>query len=1141
MIGWICLSIACQSKVIIINNEGSTSNNCCQFGECPCSSFFDALTFTENKTFINITSQMIVLNESVPMRNLNNIALLGNNTVVDCNTRANVTCAFCNNVIMEGITWHQCGFPNAGVGFYNATDISLINCKFQFSDACAAVWFLNVSGYIRVHESQFFSNYVTNSYCSFQGALTIVNQKNDVIMGNLNVTITDTVFERNGILGATETSGLPYSSLNLFIMQLNRIDILIYNTTISSSIGVGLQLIVFNAVQILFLKIHNSSVSANDGLGILVSLNGINVNFLELWKVICSNNTSGGSEITVANDVRALNFINITSSIFSYNTNGCLKLVLKTTQETRVLLENTTITGNIGAFSNDPLIISSSVGQGTGILFYCSCIGGSYATIKSCNISGNSGNRSIVYFVDDKGSEVNLFYVTQVSIISSNFANNVGSALSFSRSNVTFQGHVLLSNNSAQSGAAIYFSENSQATIAEESTIELTNNYASQYGGAVYINLPRGCVQKGVTFISLPDSSIVLFTNNSAEITGNSLYLSIPTSCEIERNSTDSTSLVHTPYRFKFTQLPRSTESPIVTSPHAINLCSTGCEGRVANNCSIRNNNMLGEPVVFNATICGYYNNVSEAVQFYIACSDCNNNFRSSDSKILIYNGSSQFVMIATGENIDFPSRRNITINLTSVSIPQKILFAVLYVEMSTCHSGFVFDTGSHQCECYDRNEIIRCEGINAEIRYGYWFGIVSGTKRSVSLCPTDYCDFGGRSETGNGYYSLPRELNDQCNTHRIGIACGECTVGYTLAYDSTECINISRCSSGMIALAVILTVLYWFVIVAAVFGLMFLKLDLSLGYLYGIIFYYSVVDILLGTNLYVSYGVFQFTTILTSFAKLTPQFLGKLCFAKGLSGIDQQFMHYIHPLAVSLLIVGIVIAAKCSVKITSIISRCIIRVICLLLLLAYTSIVSTSLQLLRPLYYQDVDNLYVYLSPSIKYFTGRHVVYTIVACLSELLIAIAFPLLLLLQPFLKSKINFIKIKPLLDQFQGCYKDHLHCFASYYLICRQVLIAIAFNSDFDNALYYLQAISVIIVTIHVLAQPYRSNTLNVLDGIILLTMILVINLQSYSFVSSTTITLVIILVMIPLCVSFTFFFYFYIQKCLQARKVTASN
>ena len=1135
MIGWIWLSIVCQSKVIIISNEGSPDNSCCRSGNCHCSSLFVALNFTESNTFISIISEMIDLNETVSMRNLNNISLLGNNATVNCNNRTNVTCAFCKSVIMEGITWHRCGFPNAGIGFYNGTDISITNCRFQFSEACAAVWFLNVSGYIRVHKSQFLSNHVNVPFCPFNGALSIVSQRNDVIFGDINVTITEAEFQDNGVMGTTKTSGIPYSSLNILIMQLNRIDILIYSSTISSSIGRGLQLNVFNLVQV-YLIIHSSSVSANNGLGVFVSLNAVNLNFLELWQVTCYNNTLGGSEMIITNNARALNLINITSSLFAYNTNGCLKFVLRTAADkSHIWLEDVTITGNKGVFSNDQSIVSSSIGQGTGILFYCACIGNSSVTIKSSNISGNSGHRSVVHFVDDTGNELNLLYVTQVAIISSNFTNNVGSALSISASDITFEGYVILSDNRAQSGGAIYFSENSKATIARKSTIKLANNYASRYGGAVYINLPRGCVQKGVTFAELPINSIVSFENNSAEIAGNSLYISIPRSCEIERNSTDSTSLVYTPYQFEYEQLPKSTGAPIVTSPYAINLCSTECDGNLASNCSLKNSNMLGESVVFNATICGHYNDISEIVQFSIECIDCSNNFRPANSKILVYNGSYQFVMIATGANIDFISRRNITVSLTSVTTPQRILSAVLFVEVSSCHSGFVFNAGSHECQCYN-GEIIQCDQNNAEIRYGYWFGIVSGTKRSVSLCPTDYCDFSNRLETGNGYYALPREQNDQCNSHRTGIACGECTIGYTLGYDSTECINTSRCSPGMTALVVILTVLYWFTMVAVVFGLMFLKLDLSLGYFYGIIFYYSIVDILLGTNLYISYGVFQFTTILTSFAKLTPQFLGRLCFVQGLSGIDQQFIHYIHALAIFLLIICIVMVAKCSIKISSFISRCSIRVICLLILLSYTSFASTSLQLLRPLFYDDISYLYVYLSPSIKYFTGRHVVYSIVAWLCEILIAIGFPLLLLLQPFLKSKISFFKIKPLLDQFQGCFKDHLHYFASYYLICRQVLIAITFNNSFDNALFYLQAVSIIIVAIHVWIQPYRSSTLNVLDGIILLTMILVINLQSYNFISSTTITLVIILVIIPLCVSFLFFLYFYVQKLLQARK-----
>ena len=1128
VIGWIYLSIACQGKVIIINNEGSASNSCCQIGECPCSSFSDALTYLENDTYINVTSQMVILDKSVSVKNLKNITLLGNNAVINCTTRANVYCSYCSKVIMEGITWHHCGYPYVGVGFFNVTDVLVSNCKFVFSEACMAALFELWSGSIQVHKSQFSSNYFGNiSDCPQQGALYI---QNGIIGQNASVSITETVFQHNGALDSDSKTPIPYSSLNIFFFKQYEVNILLQSTTISSSIGTGFQLSMCEAFWI-NLTIYNTSVLANDGLGMNISVNKINVNYFSLWQFICTHNKMGGFEITIANEDKSINLVNITSSVFSYNTNGCLKFVLKSASETRVLLSRLAITENKGAFGNDPLISSNSIGQGTGILFYYAGLGNSYATIESCNISGNIGNRSVVYFVNDGGIGQNLYYITQVTIYSSNFTNNFGSALFFSRSNVTFEGYLLFSNNSAQSGAAIYFSVNSQATIAEQSTIELVNNYASQYGGAVYINLPSGCVEHGMTFTHLPNSSTILLTNNSAQIAGNSLYISIPSSCAV-----DNTSLVHSLSKFKFRQPPESTGPPIVTSPYAISLCLTGCDGDMISNCSLRNNNMLGEAIMFNATICDYYNNVSEAVQFYIMCTDCNNNFRPTDSKILVHNGSSQFVMMASGANQDFQFRRNITLNLTSVSIPQSILSAVVVVEMSTCHSGYVFDANSHQCECYDHNKIIQCEGSNAEIKYGYWFGMISSTKRSVSLCPTGYCDFSHRSETGNGYYILPRKQNDQCSSHRIGMACGECSLDYTLAYDSTNCINTKKCSPGMTAMIVTLTILYWLSIVAAVFGLMYLKLDLSLGYLYGIIFYYSVVDILLGANLYISYGVFQFTTILTSFAKLTPHFLGKLCFVQGLSGIDQQFIHYTHAVGIFLLIMVIVMAAKCSVSISSIISRCIIRVICLLLLLSYTSFASTSLQLLRPLYYHDIDDLYVYLSPSIKYFTGRHVVYSIVAWLCELLIAIGFPFLLLLQPFLKSKINFTKIKPLLDQFQGCYKDHLHCFASYYLICRQVLIAIAFSSDFDNALYYLQAVSIVIVTIHVFVQPYRSDTLNKLDGIILLTIILIINLQSYSFVSSTIVTLVIILVMLPLVISFLFFAYFYVQKIVEAKR-----
>jgi len=178
----------------------------------------------------------------------------------------------------------------------------------------------------------------------------------------------------------------------------------------------------------------------------------------------------------------------------------------------------------------------------------------------------------------------------------------------------------------------------------------------------------------------------------------------------------------------------------------------------------------------------------------------------------------------------------------------------------------------------------------------------------------------------------------------------------------------------------------------------------INIGYFYAITYYYSIIDTLLSENLNISDGLYIFINIIYSVAKLTPQFLGKLCLVKGISGIDQQFIHYIHPLAVSFILVIITLLARFSYRVSAFVSRGIIRVICFLLLLSYTSVATTSLLLLKYLKFFDVDKIYTYLSPDIEYFHGRHLVYAIIALLCTIVIVIGLPLLLLFEPFLNYK-----------------------------------------------------------------------------------------------------------------------------------------
>ena len=122
------------------------------------------------------------------------------------------------------------------------------------------------------------------------------------------------------------------------------------------------------------------------------------------------------------------------------------------------------------------------------------------------------------------------------------------------------------------------------------------------------------------------------------------------------------------------------------------------------------------------------------------------------------------------------------------------------------------------------------------------------------------------------------------------------------------------------------------------------------------------------------------------------------------MSGIDQQIIHYIHPLAVIVILVMISLLARRSRRFSSIISHGIIHVICCLLLLSYTSVASTSLLLMRPLKFNGIDEVYAYLSPDIEYFHDRHLAYGIVALLCTVSIVIGLPLLLTLEPFSKSQ-----------------------------------------------------------------------------------------------------------------------------------------
>ena len=660
-------------------------------------------------------------------------------------------------------------------------------------------------------------------------------------------------------------------------------------------------------------------------------------------------------------------------------------------------------------------------------------------------------------------------------------------------------------NLASEDGGAVKAFNDSSITLKDHITIKFINNSA-QYGGAVFLDTTAVMVNNSC-------KNCINFKHNFARILGSSVYQDVAELC----NSSSCLSNRITGVYDKFTP-PNELkfDNPAV--------CIDNDNDTQCNNYYVQNI-MLGTEIVLPVCLLDYYNQSVDSIHFLVRETNPNCNYSIKGPKqVLISCDTFEGINIIGNQSLTKSTNFSITFTLNTALYPNwKHISVNLIIELSPCHPGFRQDPNSMRCECYNANDIVFCSGGSSTIKRGYWFGSVTG-KPTVTFCPINYCNF-TCCETSNGYYQLSPVRDNQCRSHRSGTACGNCEEGYTLSFDSVECINVKECSIGQTILVAALIFVYWIVIIAAVFSMMHFKV--GIGYLYAITYYYSMVDLLVNQNWYFSGVLNTMINVMSSTTKIIPQFLGQFCFIRNMSGIDQQFIHYIHPVAISLFLGLISLLAKRSRRLSSFISKGIIHVICCLLLLSYTSFGTTSLLLMRPLIFHDVDKVYTYVSPDVQYFHGRHLAYVIVAVVFTIVIVIGLPLLLALEPFLNSKINFIKIKPLLDQFQGCYKDKYRFFAAYYMICRLVIITIVIaNSSNDFVFRYLLITAcVTMALIHQLLKPYSNSLLNDFDGTILHFLVLVSVLPLVEFFNNfdtnlfTGITF--ILVLLPLLIFIT--------------------
>ena len=868
---------------------------------------------------------------------------------------------------------------------------------------------------------------------------------------------------------------------------------------------------------------------AKDHGGSILSRVDSDIKFLGKSVALLSNNTAtDGGSLYVANLTTAIFNDN---SVIMFNSNRAIENGggLYGMNSTVVFKGNSTLTLNDNkAFHNG------------GALYFSNAL--SMLVLEFANVTFNNNsainggavcitNNSFLSFEDD----------VQIRFFRNTAKHSGGSGYFSMNSSVTMKGNInmIFESNFALYGGAICSNENTSTAIEDNTTAIFNNNMANIDGGAINIYTDSSVIIKdyavltfatnsaqygGAIFFDASHSTLLFnnhkrnigFINNAARIAGKMVYFDLNKLCN--KSCLSNRILINGVINgSKYYEL-------IATPPSKLKFYDpTVCIGNNATvNCDayFMSHVMIGQEIDVPTCVLNHFDHPTDTTQFLLY-EDSNPNYSMNGSnQVLLSCDAFQGISIIGNRSLSKPLNYSISVVLHDDRNSGWGEISVnLTIELTPCYSGFWQYSGSKRCECYNASDIVFCSGSASTIKRGYWFGSIV-EKPTVTFCPINYCNF-TCCETSNGYYHLSPLRDNQCRSHRTGPACGSCTDDYTLSFDSTECVNVDNCTAGQTVLVILLTVLYWIVMFTLVFAIMYYKV--GIGYLYSITYYYSILDILLNQIMHASRGLYLTANIMSSFSKIIPQFLGELCLTTGMNGIDQQFIHYIHPSAVILILILISLLARRSRRISTIISRGIIHVICLLLLLSYTSIASTSLLLMRSLKFLDIDKVYTYLSPDIEYLHGRHLAYAIVAMLCTVSIVIGLPLVLTLEPFLNHKINFIKIKPFLDQFQGCYKDNLRYFAGYYMICRLIIIVIVIVNSSNNfvANYILIIVCGTIALVYGMVRPYSNDILNKFDGIILHMIIFTAILPWLDdFTSPLVIVIAYILIILPL-LSFT--------------------
>lgn len=668
------------------------------------------------------------------------------------------------------------------------------------------------------------------------------------------------------------------------------------------------------------------------------------------------------------------------------------------------------------------------------------------------------------------------------------FANNFATPLSLSvifvlvawyppYLSTTFKGKVVFENNSGVTGGGIYIAGNVTLDIADNACLSFINNNAI-YGGAIYVGsshkVIRGCFISGAKG---------MFVQGNTATIGPVIYSAI-NSCALYCQ--DLTNIASPP-----TSLSGDTSVTVFPGQTImLNMTVTDCYG---NNTACEADALL---------TCGYG-----------TCSKYGIGLEGSPTSFLTSG------LINTGLSINSahdaqPSTTPSLIFTCKASTKILSITKGVMVVIDRCPVGLVLE--SQKCVCTDinGNKAFACSNSSGKacVRRGYWYGIVNGII-TVSQCHDLFCDLSASRSVcpsdvvpdSTNYILLDQSLDDQCLDGHGGPLCTGCAEGKVATYDILQCISTHRCEAWHPYIIILLYIVCPLTIGVLLLFVIQLKLGIGSGYLYGPIFYLAVLNRI---PLDVSAPMSVFISVVTEGVLLNMKVLGfiPLCFFN-ISPLYIRCFKLLPPLVILLLVLFI---AKCAPRLFQRLFRKLpTEGICSLIVISFWSLASTSIEIITPVYLSQVTGARVYFSPDLAYLsTGGHIAVWIVATLILIMLC-GVTILLMISPFVST---FHRIKPILDEFQSCYKDQYRWYGGVYFVSWIVLQALLIVPDY----LIFQTLLLMLTVAQISILPYCRRWLNIMNTVLLIGLLFTSSLTLAADNSNEKTVLVYLSVLVPL-------------------------